>query len=176
MTAGRGRHRHSVGAPTVVVGGLPDPVDETPGPLAYSGPDAVACPVCGVGLEPENRSGQPPIRRHARFGWAPSPARGRPLCRGVLLSEELKARPGDRHGMDQWSEEQARKRRLVTRGMIARRYGLGVQELGRLIKAQPGFPRAVAKLEGSHATYLYEAEPVARFMELLLEGEEVKRR
>lgn len=138
----------------------------TVGPLAYTGQDAVTCPECGVGLKPtEDLRNQGVIRRHARYGYAPSPSKGRPLCRGALIASPSKLkRSGE--ALDSWTEDEARARRLVTRGMIARRYGMGPQALARFIRDQPGFPRPVASLADAPTRYLYEGDAVVRFMTL----------
>jgi len=67
-------------------------LDESPGPLAYLGEDAVKCPECGVGLDPARTRHGELLPRHARFGHKVRLAAGpsqRPLCRGCVPEPRL---------------------------------------------------------------------------------------
>lgn len=59
---------------------------ESPGRLAYTGENAVICPSCGVGLDPD-RGGAGPglVPKHARFGHVTS-VMGQAPCRGYVDS------------------------------------------------------------------------------------------
>jgi hypothetical protein len=141
-------------------------LNESPGPLAYDGPDAVVCPECEVGLRPkEDEPAAVPV--HARFGWragsGAGPNSGRSPCRGGLPVVS------DQESLSIYTEAEARHLRLVTVTMVKARYGLTGYYFNQA-KGRASFPEAAARLEApagrqGRGPDLFAAEAVVTWAE-----------
>lgn len=114
---------------------------------------AVLCERCDTWVRalPE---GQP--MSHAYGGYGTNTRAGHPPCEG---SGTYASEPA--HEVPRFPEHEARARRLVTVGQLARKYGVSKYQVTRALKA--GSVQAVGTLEsGPGAPRLYRVEPAVR--------------